>query len=401
MRWREFLIVVLMGLRLTALVFLLGRLPPVMDGHYVANDALRFHEIAVASGTPYRDFEVEVPPVEYFFLKATHGADSRETAVSLAWAQFLLDIVLVCALMLGWGQRAAIAYLVLSAPLIPFLYFRLDLLPVVLAVLGVALARTRAPTAGGIVLAAAVLAKVWPVALFPVLLVERRWKALAWATAATAAGMAAWVAWVGFDGLREVATFRSSHGWQIESVIGTVALLATARPVLFEGGALRVGEATTAARGTLLAVFAALAIGASLLAWRRGRDRDVWPDTGATLAVVIVAAMLLLSPILSWQYVAWLIPWAAIAATDRDYPLGLLTLACAGLTCWLIFLSLPLSERVGLAEAVALARDGVLLATMALAFVRLARRASREPLAPRLPSRPGDESEEDLPRTPA
>jgi hypothetical protein len=379
---RVWLIVAVVLLRLAALLFLLDRLPAVVDGHYVANDALRFHEIAVTPGTPYVDFEVEVPPAEYFYLVAQHGTDPRSTAVNLAIGQFLLDLVLVGGLLCGWNQRAAIAYLLISLPLIPYLYFRVDLLSMTLAVLGFAFVRKRLNVLGGITLALAVMSKVWPLALLPLLLVERRWKATAVFVGATAAAFAGWIAWVGLDGIREVATFRSSHGWQIESVVGTIVLLVSAKPVVYEGGALRVGEAAAAARAALTGTFAFAAGVASVLAWKRdavrgsGRDTvrlDEGPDGTAVLAVVIVAAMLVLSPILSWQYVAWLIPWAAIAAADGDYPLGGLTLVVTALTSWLVFLSLPLSARSHLAEAVALIRDSVLVVIVVLGFFRLIR----------------------------
>lgn len=377
---RVWLIAALLVLRLAALLFLIGRLPPVVDGHYVANDALRFHEIAVTPGTPYVDFEVEVPPAEYFFLKAEHGADPRSTAINLAIGQFVLDMVLVAGLLFGWGNRTAIAYLLLSLPLIPFLYFRLDLLSMALAVLGFAFVRKRLEVAGGVTLALAVMSKVWPIALLPLLVIERRWKATAVFVGATAAAFAAWIAWVGFDGIREVATFRSSHGWQIESVVGTLVLLTSHKPVIFEGGALRVGDATAAARAALTGTFALVAGGAAVLTWRgRGTPgrRGVASDDTATLAVVIVAALLLLSPILSWQYVAWLIPWAAVATADGDYPLGGLTLVATALTSWLIFLSLPLSARSHLAEAVALIRDSFLVLIVVVGLFRIAERTAR------------------------
>ena len=375
---RVWVIVALVLLRLGALLFLLDRLPAVVDGHYVANDALRFHEIAVTPGTPYVDFEVEVPPAEYLYLVAEHGTDPRSTAVNLAIGQFLLDLVLVGGLLCGWNRRAAIAYLLISLPLIPFLYFRVDLLSMTLAVLGFAFVRKHLNVLGGVTLALAVMSKVWPIALLPLLLIERRWKATAVFAGATATAFAAWIAWVGLDGIREVATFRSSHGWQIESVVGTIVLLISSKPVIYEGGALRVGEAAAAARAALTGSFAVVAGAASILAWKRGtvrgtvrRDED--HDEAAILAVVIVAAMLVLSPILSWQYVAWLVPWAAIASADGDYSLGGLALVATALTSWLIFLSLPLSARSHLAETVALIRDSVLVAIVILGFFRLTR----------------------------
>src|SRR5262249_24603318 len=143
-------------------------------------DARRFHKIASFEGRPYRDFEVEYPPVMVAAIEVTDGGRFRSPTVRFMWPQLVVDLAIAAVVAWGWGRRAGIAYLVLGLPflLYPFLYLRLDLLSVFLAVLGIALVRRRHQYAGGAALAIACFAKLWPVVLIPVLVVRRAWRGL-------------------------------------------------------------------------------------------------------------------------------------------------------------------------------------------------------------------------------
>jgi len=114
-------------------------------------DVRRFHRIASLRGTPYADFAVEYPPITLAAIDALDGRTVRDTTVHVMWSQVALDAVVALLLAWGWGRRAALMYLLLGLAFLwyPFLYLRLDLLSVVLAVGGLALARRRALTAGG------------------------------------------------------------------------------------------------------------------------------------------------------------------------------------------------------------------------------------------------------------
>lgn len=366
MRRVGWLVVALIGLRLAALIFMLGRLPADPAGHWLANDAVRFHAIGTAPGTPYRDFPVEVPPAGLALMKSVAGSDPAGTAVRLAWTQFALDVAVFAAMWFGWGSRAGATYLVVGLPLVPFIYFRADLLSVALAVLGLALIRKRAEIAGGGVLGLAVLSKFWPLVLAAVLAAERRWKALAAFGTAIAAAFAAWVAWVGVEGPRQVATFRGSQGWQIESTVGSLLLRFTDRPIMWEGDANRIGTGPPAARLATGVVLVAGLVVVALLGRRRGNE-----VTGVA-ALASVSMLLLLAPILSWQYVVWLTPWVALAWIQGERVAAIVAIAATALTTPLIFLGVELTERSQPAMAVLLARNLVLCALVALCFVRLA-----------------------------
>jgi hypothetical protein len=86
-----------------------------------------------------------------------------------------------------------------------------------------------------------------------------------------------------------------------------------------------VGTVPPWARGATLALAVVVVTAAWLTAWRR-RHRGVGvPATAA------VAGLLIVSPILSLQYVSWLLPWAALAVEERRgrWVTALVVAACA------------------------------------------------------------------------
>src|SRR5881397_3537765 len=190
------LVVLALTARFTGLMGSLHRLesnPSVSRLTYLP----RFTEIAAEEGRPYRDFPVEYPPVSLGAIEVIGGEDASQTGVHLAWLMVLCDVVTAVALGWAWGRMASVAYLVLTVPLLGFLYLTIDLLPAALATVAVALVVRGRQRAGGLAMAAAVLAKVWPLALVPMFLVQRKLRALAWSAGSLIIGMLLWVAWSG------------------------------------------------------------------------------------------------------------------------------------------------------------------------------------------------------------
>jgi Glycosyltransferase family 87 len=347
-------------------------------------DAIRYHNIAISDGRPYRDFDVEYPPVMLAAIEAVDGGDVRSTTVRLIWSQLVLDLATAAVVAWAWGRRAGIAYLVLGLPflLYPFLYLRLDLLSVFLAVLAVALVHKRHPAMGGATLAAACFAKLWPIVLVPMLVVRRAWRALAACVGVGVAGSAAWVAWAGVDGPVQVLTFRGADGWEFESTVGAlVRSLGGATPRI-EGGAYRVGEMAEVTRSLLtLALVAAVA----LVWFIAARAKPGGPGVLDGLApVAAIAAFLVLSPLLSPQFFAWLLPFAAIAAVHGEQLVVRVTLVVMGLSVALFALLGELIHGGTLAVFVLAARNAVLIALLALVVVRLVRATGWRRAAARL-----------------
>jgi len=362
----------LVAVRVVAVVVLLAT--GVADEHSVlGGDTRRYREYFDTPGTPYRDFAVEYPPLTLGFTALVHRPSVWATIAVLAATQLVLELVVAAVLARTWGRRAGLAYLVLGTPMafFPFPYVRIDLLSVALAVLGSALARRGRQIAGGATLAAAVFAKVWPVVLVPALLLRRQWRALgAWAAVA-ATGLVAWWAWAGADGIRQVATFRGAQGWQIESFPGVLVHMADPGSSRVEQGAWRTEVAVPGWSKVLMGV-AVVAVAAA--AWRlaarsTGHRRELAVDAYAPLAAVV--AMIVLAPILSPQYVLWLVPFAAIAAAAGDRTIGALTLAVTALTTFVLASIHAQTEGALWATVPIVVRNLLLVALGGLALVRL------------------------------
>jgi Glycosyltransferase family 87 len=343
--------------------------PPAAKTTYVA----RFTEIAAAEGRPYRDFPVEYPPVSLAAIEAAAGPTGNETGAHLVWIILLCDLATVAGLSFGWGPRTAVAYLFLSAPLLGFLYTTIDLISVALAVWALALVVRGRDRLGGVALAAAILAKVWPLVLLPVMVLQRKWRALVWSAASLTLGTFVWVWWGGASGLVQVATQRQTPGWEYESVVGSI-LWALGRDFVIINDSTRVGVAPGWAK-TLLLVAALAGIAA---VWYRASRRE--PRELGLPAVAAMSILMLSAPLLSPPYMIWLAPWAAIAWMERTGYVRWL-LAALMLVSGLMFLAfsseLLYYNALWSVKAILLLRNALLVAVPAVYLLerRIARSA--------------------------
>jgi Glycosyltransferase family 87 len=322
----------------------------------------RFTEIAAAEGRAYRDFPVEYPPVSLGAIELVAGTNANETGANLVWLMVLFDLLTAVALGIGWGRRAAVFYLVLTVPLLAFLYTTIDLISVALAVSAVALVIRGRERLGGVALAAAVLAKVWPVALVPVMVVQRKRRALAWSVGALALGTLVWVWWGGPSGLLQVATQRHTPGWEFESLVGSVLW------ALGRGGLVSISDSTRVvgvAPWWAKALLLGAAVAGIAAVWHRASRRE--PRELGLPAVAAVSILLLAAPLLSPPYMIWLAPWAAIACTERTGYIRWL-LAALMLVGGLTFVAFSAFPDVPLwsAKALLLLRNALLAAVPAV-----------------------------------
>src|SRR5262249_39142794 len=234
-----FLIVTLVALRLVVLAIALVRFSsaPIDEP-----TLLRFHEIAHEQGRPWKDFEVEYPPGQALVVRLVDGDSLAVLAQEIAVIACLADLATAWLLAVGWGRATAIRYLVLGLPLVVFIYMRLDLVSACLATAAVVLMKRGRARAGGISFAAAVLFRLWPVVVFPLLLVRRRARTAIWAAGASVVGGIAWVLFGGVDAIRQVVTFRGATGWGIGSTVGAVLWSVVRPPGVFGSGACRGGD---------------------------------------------------------------------------------------------------------------------------------------------------------------
>jgi hypothetical protein len=338
----------------------------------LTGDVHRFYRIATAHGTPYRDFEVEYPPLMYGAIKVLDSSTVNGAITATMWSQLALDLAVAALLAWGWGKRAAVAYLILGVPFLfyPFLYLRLDLLSVALAVGGLALVRHRRPALGGTALALACFAKVWPVLLLPGLLIRRSWRAVAACVGLGVAGVAAWIAWAGTNGLVQVLSMRGATGWEIESTVGGLVRTLSHDPIHLQRGAWRVGSAPGWAF-VVLGGLCLVTVGAVwILAARRRPHGAMILDGYAPVAAI--GAFLLCSPLLSPQFIIWFLPFAAIVAARRDRLVAGLVVAITAISVLNFNLVVELVHtNDAIPQGLVLVRNGLLLALVAVCVHRL------------------------------
>jgi hypothetical protein len=378
------LIVLLLATHVAAAFFLSRQGPPPAPSSWriaFYSDFDRESEIVTEPGRPYRDFQVEYPPLVIVELKGLVGQSEADTLHRFAWTQLVLELAAIGALAWAWGEMVVLSYLVLTLPLVafPYVFTRTDMLSVTLATLGMAAVKRRASSQGAGFLAISLFAKVWPIVLAPVLIVRRETRALAWWLALALAGGLAWVVWGGIDGPIQVLTFRHAHGWHIESLIGSIWHALTEASPVNSSGSARVGDAPVFAT-VLLGVAVVLVVARIwMLASRHANDERALFGVAplAALAVLLVG-----SPLFSPQFVVWLMPWAAITAAagpgrSRNHvALGGLTFAVAAATGISYFNYNPLLRHVTSAELLLVARNALVIAIAVVGWRILAARGA-------------------------
>ncbi len=337
---------------------------------FIVGDNRRYHEIAHAPGLAYRDHDVEYPPLTAAFIEVV-AAPSRYSMSGkiLVITQLIADLTVAAALAWGWNRRVAIAWLALLVPLLRdgWIFARIDLITSALAVTGLAAARRRMERTGGVLIGLGVLAKLYPALLVPGLIVRGRRRATAAAVATTAVGALVWLAVGGLAGFRQVLTFRGAKGWQIESTIGALVLAFTRGPMSVEAGAARVGTEP----GWAKAALAVALVGSLAWAWKWQRRAE--PERAETYgAIVMIGALMVLSPILSPQYLVWILPFIAIVWSDRTLLALTVFVVCA--TAWVAHRYRFMGQRSGELLWIVNLRNAALIAVVLLSAARLSGR---------------------------
>jgi hypothetical protein len=339
-----------------------------------APDFDRYWQIASGPGVPYRDVQVEHPIGTLLVFRSLAAvAGSRPGfALAVVLLNLVADSTIVAALIWSWGVPAAAAFAAGLLPIAGLLFNRIDLWSIAAATVAVAAWRRERDVLAGASLAAGAAFKLWPL-MFGVLFLapwqrQRSLRALASMAAASSVLLVTWWALAGWRGFYQVLTFRGATGWQIESTVGSLIHLVNTT-IRLESDSWRIGTIT----GPTTILLFVVAMPLSLLSvWRGGMRGHV----GAGW-IAGVSALLLLSALLSAQFVGWLMPGAAIAWADGDRRPAALTWLAGALTG--VFMSVYGSVMSGAPAAVGLvvARNLVLVAALVGAAL-----ACRRPAVP-------------------
>lgn len=335
-----------------------------------ASDFDRYYEIGSTAGRPYVDYPVEHPIGTLLVFKALARLPGRRGGFGLGVVvlDLIADAVIIGSLLWGWGIVAAACGAAAILPVLGLFFNRVDAWSTAAAVLAVAAWRRDRPIALGAALAIGTAFKLWPLVLATLLVVPWRGRRSVLALAAFAAaaavlgGAALWLA--GPRGIVQVLTFRGATGWQIESLAGSLVHLTDSGTLRMESGAWRIGAINGAASIAMFLAAAPICVWSS---WRGARLNRVGAGWLAA-----VSALLLLSALLSAQYVIWLAPAAAIAWAQGEQRLGLLAAIVILLTqlLWTVYGRVLAGELPALLLVVL--RNIVLAALAATAITRLA-----------------------------
>ena len=301
---------------------------PVLISNFLTVDYFNYATKLSAGLAPYRSFSYEYPPGTLPFLAAGHWTSQVTDFVAL-WVAMMLVLDAITALVLWrWSRaagRGALWLWVAALPLLgPLVLVRNDLIVACPFVAAGWLVATNRFRIAGAVWAFAVFAKLWPLAPFVMYTIARREGRRRFLTGAliVAAGITGWLAAWGVLGAM-VSDLFMRHGHrplEIETSWAITALLAAAARgvhlrLQFSYGSLNVVEGfpswtpALAYRLTYLIELAGIAAVVAL----RWRHRARPPlNAVAWLTLAVVSGSLAAAPVLSPQYVLWLIAAACV-----------------------------------------------------------------------------------------
>ena len=156
----------------------------------------------------YRDVPVEYMPLEALLIRGVLDTSVSQAAVRVVAIAATCDVLAFWMVRRWFGERAGRAYLAIALPLQVFMIFRLDMVSVVLVVASFGLATAGRRRTAAVVFAAALLFKLWPIVLLPILWRRSGRRAALMSLGLAAAGFLVWIAVGGIDAVRYVTTFR-------------------------------------------------------------------------------------------------------------------------------------------------------------------------------------------------
>jgi hypothetical protein len=295
--------------------------------------------------------------------------------IGLMLAVDLIGLVLLARLAERTGRDTGVWVWLLGMPLLgTFALLRFDLVPTVIAIGALVVIHRRPGWFGALVgLGAAI--KVWPALLLLGEWDRRRLLRAGIAAAAVVALVFAvstiafgdpgrFISHGGGRGLQEEAV--ATAPWQLAQIFGDPY------PRAVQFGAWQIASPTAEDVAAVLRVLTLVALGVSALWWlartraiRAGRDDLADPDLSRDFVFAVVLLVVITSPVLSPQYMVWLLGLAAVVLSSTATRLRR--------PAWIVLGAAVLTTATTGSAALTLLRDLALLAATADAVVSMAR----------------------------
>jgi uncharacterized membrane protein len=299
---------------------------------------------------PYRDFGLEYPPLSLlFFILPRLLADSW-----LFYSYFFQIEVLICACLGLWityriAQRTGQSPWKLMAPYTlaivaigPITGQQYDIFPAIMLLGSLYFFWQGKHKTSWVLMTLGVLTKLFPAVLAPLYLIiylrERRFRTLA--EGVISAALVCLVVLLPFlvtgpDNLMSLVTYHTARGLQVESTYSSFLLLGNS--LGFNLAEMEFNYGSWNLNGTAAHILASFSSGFQLVVlllcywyiWTRLRPGRIQIAELNSFALLLISALLFTSKILSPQYIIWLLPVIALAATRWRFTVwGVFVAAC-------------------------------------------------------------------------
>jgi hypothetical protein len=286
-----------------------------------------------SSRVPYFDFPFEHQPLMIVPLALAWllGGSSSQPGYVIALAALSFIWLALTTTVLGisfrrWSEPdLALRFVVILIPLLPLLLFRNDSFSVLLSVVGGYLLIANRNQPGTIAAVLGTLSKIWSGVLGVVTFWKKQW-------IATTIIFLAVVASVAINFSPPVQAIQQGDGIHTETLAGSILGLFRSAT----GTALDINTAATAFLSAPQWWLAVNLIASFPVVWQvRRRLREPFHEMQAWMIVgALTAALLVASPFLSPQYIAWVFPFAAARTRSTVIALGLSTATIAMAVGW-------------------------------------------------------------------
>ena len=309
-----------------AAVHLAALLPLIGSESFILDNVFRpYVEGVLAGSTPYGSLGFEYPPgaVPVLVLPGliSSTAEHYRTAFDAWMLVWDLGILAVLGLALSTDLRKlTVALVIYSLGLLVLgrlVLARFDLVPAALSLTALVLYQRKKGFDWGLALGAGAVVKAWTVALLPVFLLgeRRRYMAIAGFALPVVVGVVA--VWSIFgEGPGTAFAYHTDRGLQIESLAASLFLIAAKLGLVEVDATFGSGSFNIAASGASLAktLSIVLLIAGYLALLLLIYVKQIKTDLAVTL---ITGWLIVIAPVLSPQFLIWILPLAAIAYANH------------------------------------------------------------------------------------